>query len=73
MANDQRQIVYSQRKYLLEEEEITETIAAIRADVVNAVIDEHIPPQTLEEQWDISTLEQRLENEFAATIPINNG
>ena len=70
VANDQRQIVYSQRKYLLEEEEITETIEAIRADVVNDVIDEYIPPQTLEEQWDIPGLEQRLENEFAATMPI---
>ena len=70
VANDQRQIVYNQRKYLLEEEEITETIEAIRADVVNEVVDEHIPPQSLEEQWDVSGLEQRLENEFAATMPI---
>ncbi len=70
VANDQRQIVYNQRTYLLEEEEITETIDAIRSDVVNEVIDEHIPPQTLEEQWDIPGLEQRLENEFAASIPI---
>ena len=70
VANDQRQIVYNQRKYLLEEEEITETIEAIRADVVNEVVDEHIPPQSLEEQWDVSGLEQRLENEFSATMPI---
>ena len=70
VANDQRQIVYSQRKYLLEEEEITETVEAIRADVVNEVIDEHIPPQTLEEQWDVAGLEQRLGSEFAATVPI---
>ena len=70
VANDQRQIVYNQRKYLLEEEEITETVEAIRADVVNEVIDEHIPPQTLEEQWDVAGLEQRLGSEFAATVPI---
>ncbi|ARN74727.1 preprotein translocase subunit SecA [Oceanicoccus sagamiensis] len=70
VANDQRQIVYQQRKYLLEEEEIVETIDAIRSDVVNEVVDEHIPPQSLEEQWDVAGLEQRLENEFGTSVPV---
>ena len=70
VANDQRQIVYQQRNELLEVDSIAETIDAIRSDVVNAVVDETIPPQTLEEQWDVPTLEKRLEAEFALPLPV---
>ncbi|MFT3928667.1 MAG: preprotein translocase subunit SecA [Spongiibacteraceae bacterium] len=70
VANDQRQIIYQQRNELLEVDAITETIDAIRDDVVGAAINEHIPPQSLEEQWDIPGLEKRLEAEFALSLPI---
>ena len=70
VANDQRQIVYQQRNELLEVDNISETIDAIRVDVINVVIDEYIPPQSLEEQWDIAGLEKRLEAEFALPLPI---
>src|SRR5690606_35773812 len=70
VANDQRQIVYQQRNELLEADSIAETIDAIRQDVIAGVIDEHVPPQSLEEQWDIPGLEKRLEAEFALALPI---
>lgn len=70
VANDQRQIVYQQRADLLESDDILETIEAIRADVVNDVISDYIPPQTLEEQWDVPGLERHLEAEFNAKIPV---
>ncbi len=70
VSNDQRQIVYQQRNELLEVEAITETIDAIRDDVITAVVNEHVPPQSLEEQWDIPNLEKRLEAEFALALPI---
>ena len=70
VANDQRQIVYQQRRELLEEDDISETIEAIRIDVINDVITEFIPPQSLEEQWDIAGMEQRFEGEFAASLPV---
>jgi preprotein translocase subunit SecA len=70
VANDQRQIVYQQRNELLEVDSIADTIDAIRLDVINAVIDEYVPPQSLEEQWDIAGLEGRLEAEFALKLPV---
>lgn len=70
VANDQRQIIYQQRADLLESDDILETIEAIRVDVVNDVISDYIPPQTLEEQWDVPGLERHLEAEFNATIPV---
>ncbi|MFA7552662.1 MAG: preprotein translocase subunit SecA [Spongiibacteraceae bacterium] len=70
VANDQRQVVYQQRRDLLESEDIKDTIDDIRVDVISSVINEHIPPQSLEEQWDIAGLESRLASEFAADLPI---
>ncbi|MBW2940202.1 preprotein translocase subunit SecA [Zhongshania sp. CAU 1632] len=70
VANDQRQIIYQQRNELLEADDISEMLKAIRADVVGDVVSEYIPPQTLEEQWDISGLEHRLESEFEVKLPI---
>lgn len=70
VANDQRQIVYQQRNELLEAEDIHDTIEAIREDVVNLIIDEYIPPQSIEEQWDVPELEARLKAEFAVELPV---
>ena len=70
VANDQRQIIYQQRNDLLSEADISETITAIRADVVNEAIDSHIPPMSVEEQWDVPGLEKALEAEFAVPLPV---
>lgn len=70
VANDQRQIVYQQRDDLLVSEDISETIIAIRADVVSDTIDGYIPPMSVEEQWDIAGLENSLESDFAVELPI---
>ena len=70
VANDQRQIIYRQRDELLSDDEIEETITAIRHDVVNDAIDGYIPPMSVEEQWDIPGLEKQLEAEFGLALPI---
>ncbi|MFV0477229.1 MAG: preprotein translocase subunit SecA [Parahaliea sp.] len=71
VANDQRQIIYQQRNDLLGEDDIADTISAIRADVVNEAIDSYIPPMSVEEQWDIPGLEKQLEAEFAIGLPLH--
>ncbi len=70
VANDQRQIIYRQRDELLSDDEIGETITAIREDVVNAAIDGFIAPMSVEEQWDILGLEKQLEAEFGLNLPV---
>ena len=64
VANDQRKVVYQQRSELMEAEEISDAIKAIRAEVVNKVIDEFMPAQSVEEQWDKEGLGKGLEREF---------
>ncbi|OHU90719.1 MULTISPECIES: preprotein translocase subunit SecA [Pseudoalteromonas] len=70
VANDQRRVVYEQRNELLEEGDISETITAIRSDVLNSTIDQFIPPQSLAEMWDIPGLEERLKADFLLELPI---
>ncbi|WP_085017375.1 preprotein translocase subunit SecA [Cronobacter sakazakii] len=70
VANDQRRAIYTQRNELLDVADISETINSIREDVFKATIDAHIPPQSLEEMWDIPGLEERLKNDFDLELPI---
>ena len=60
VANDQRRAIYTQRNELLDVTDVSETINSIREDVFKATIDAYIPPQSLEEMWDIPGLQERL-------------
>ena len=71
VANDQRQIIYSQRDELLDEDDVAEMITNIRADVIHTGVDRFIPPMSVEEQWDIPGLEQYLKTEFAQELPVS--
>jgi len=71
VANDQRKVVYEQRNDLLDATDISETIHAIRSDVVESVINDYIPPQSLDEMWDIPGLEQRLQADFGVELPVS--
>lgn len=70
VANDQRHAIYAQRNELLDNDDISETINAIREDVFNQIIDQYIPPQSLEELWDVEGLQQRLKNDFNMDLAI---
>ena len=70
VANDQRRAIYSQRNELLDVSDVSETITSIREDVFKTVLDTYIPPQSLEEMWDIDGLQERLKNDFDLEMPI---
>ncbi|MGP1928372.1 MAG: preprotein translocase subunit SecA [Arsenophonus sp. NC-WZS1-MAG3] len=70
VANDQRRAIYLQRNDLLDGDNISETINSIREDVITVTIDTYIPPQSLEEMWNINALENRLSKDFNLKLPI---
>ncbi|EOX1766516.1 preprotein translocase subunit SecA [Vibrio cholerae] len=72
VANDQRKVVYELRDELMSADDISDMIAQNREDVLNAVMDEYIPPQSLEDMWDIKGLEERLKNDFDLPLPIQS-
>ena len=70
VANDQRKEIYTLRNELMATEDVSARIDAIRADVVNEVVDAFIPPESLDELWDVPGLETALDNEFAVKLPV---
>ncbi len=72
VANNQRTVIYSQRRELLELDDIENAIEGIRDEVISSVVSGFIPPQSIEEQWDISGLERHLEAEFGLSLPIQS-
>ncbi|MFW5452607.1 preprotein translocase subunit SecA [Thioalkalivibrio sulfidiphilus] len=70
VANDQRKVVYEQRRELLETEDISETLEAVRRDVLEGVISQYIPQGSIEEQWDVPGLTHVLEQDFGLVLDI---
>ena len=70
VANDQRKVIYQQRNDLLHSDSIGEAIANMRKDVLQGVFRAHVPPNSLDEQWDLEGLEQVLGNEFGVDLPL---
>lgn len=71
VANDQRKVVYQQRLELLESKDISDAITNIREDAVEGLISRFVPPQSLEEQWNIPGLEQQILTDFGMQMPIS--
>ena len=70
VANDQRKVVYQQRNELMSTDDVSDTIAAMRQDVVNSVIDAYIRPGSMDEQWDLVGLEDAIEQEFGQKMDV---
>ena len=70
VANDQRKEIYDMRNDIMAEPDVSDRIESIRVDVLNTVIDEYIPPQSQDDLWNISGLEEALEAEFMLKLDI---
>ena len=71
VANDQRKVVYHQRAELMAADEIAESVSAIRDEVVEDVVSVHIPPGSLDEQWDTDGLTAALESDFGINVDVS--
>ena len=70
VANDQRKVIYQQRNDILEAENLDEQIASLRASALTDVVRLHVPPESLEEQWDLDALEKVLRDEWQLEVPL---
>ena len=70
VANDQRRVIYQQRNELLESDEVADTIASMIRGEIDATFKRHIPPESVEEQWDIPALESTLGSEYQLAAPV---
>lgn len=70
VANDQRRVIYAQRDELLESDDISGTVVDMQNDVLAALVAEHMPPGTIEDQWDVPGLEEALQAQFGVSAPV---
>jgi preprotein translocase subunit SecA len=69
-ANDQRKVIYEQRRELLESEDVAETVADIRRDVFEALAQQYVPNESIDEQWDLPGLQRALESDFGMELDL---
>ena len=72
VANEQRKVIYGQRDDLLDETDLLEAIEVMTDEVYNAMINQFIPPGSIDDQWNVDGLEDELEDEFKLYMPIND-
>jgi preprotein translocase subunit SecA len=68
VANDQRKVVYQQRTELMAADDISDSITGIRAEVVNVIIDQFVPRESVEEEWDLAGLREAIAREFQVDV-----
>ncbi|MDD2743609.1 MAG: preprotein translocase subunit SecA [Rhodocyclaceae bacterium] len=70
VSNDQRKVIYQQRNELLETDDISETISAMRHSVIGDIFRAHVPAESVEEQWDMAGLERTLASDLQIAAPV---
>ncbi|BAK75068.1 preprotein translocase, SecA subunit [Pseudogulbenkiania sp. NH8B] len=70
VANDQRKVIYQQRNEILDEEDVSAIVTNMREGVLSDLVDLHLPPESMEEQWDLPGLEKTLESEYQLEAPV---
>lgn len=72
IANEQRKVIYSQRDDLLAEMDLQAGIQAMHHEVYHALINQFVPPGSIDDQWNIDGLEDEIEEAFRFYMPIND-
>ena len=70
VMNDQRSVVYEQRKDLMRIDDVSETVADMRHEVVDSVVDDHIPEKAYPEQWDLDGMHDACRRLLGVDLPI---
>jgi preprotein translocase subunit SecA len=70
VANDQRKIIYAQRNEILESQDLSELIARLRDGAMTAAVRQHVPVESIEEQWDLPALSEQLEKTYRLSIDL---
>lgn len=70
VANEQRKVIYTQRASVMDIDDPSEAVDAMQEEVLTVLVDNYIPPQSLEDQWDLSTLTAVLADDFKLKAPV---
>jgi preprotein translocase subunit SecA len=71
VANDQRKVIYAQRNDILDTQNVNEQIRGLRQSAAEDLVHQFVPPESVEEQWDLAGLEKSLANEWEAPVELS--
>jgi preprotein translocase subunit SecA len=72
VANDQRKVIYNQRNELLEAQDMSEISQSLRHGVFVDLFQQHVPPESMEEQWDLAGLDVLLATEWQLNLSLTD-
>ena len=72
VMNDQRTVIYDQRREIMDAEEVSETVKDMREDVAHHLVETHIPPKSYPEQWDMEGMKADIERIVGIDIPVTD-
>jgi preprotein translocase subunit SecA len=70
VLNDQRKVIFEQRKIIMSADDVSDEIKEYRAQVVDELVERHIPPKAYAEQWDAAGLQDEVEKIFDLKLPV---
>lgn len=72
VMNDQRKVIYEQRREIMASENVTDTISDLRNEVIHNMVIQAIPPNSYVEQWDLVGLKDRVKDVLALDLPLSD-
>ena len=70
VMNDQRKAIFSQRREIMDSEEVSEIAADMRHQVIDDLVDEFMPPRAYAEQWDLAAMKQAVRERLNLDLPV---
>ncbi len=70
VANEQRKVIYSQRAAVIAMHDPLDTIDEMRDDVISSLVEQYVPMQRIEDQWDVEGLMHVLQDDFKLILPV---
>ena len=70
VSNDQRKVIYQQRNDILDASDLSSQIASLREGCFTDLVRQYVPPESVEEQWDVPGLEKVLSEEWQLELPL---
>jgi preprotein translocase subunit SecA len=72
VMNDQRKVIFKQRREIMAAEDLSEIISDMRHEVIDDLLDHHMPPKTYAEQWDIDGLNEAVQKNLGVEVPLKD-
>jgi preprotein translocase subunit SecA len=70
VANDQRKVIYEQRDDLIDAEDVSENVTAMREDAVETLLNEYVPPGSMDETWDLEGASTQIKSAFDLDVDL---